>query len=239
MRKSGLHKQIAFIFEGDPTPDSAAKEPLTMKKQAVSQEKSTSKATDVSGGGALTPDRRVSRIKPAPRVPLATEPNGLQKLGRWSLKKKPQSADASANRRQKTMTLMVGVLSVVFLGVMVFSFGGIGETNAASVRAASTPAAAATPQFDPKSWVFPDPLPEQMRNPLVIPKAQLAPAADETTPGMMEVSGIVYSEKRPSVIIDGEVVLEGQLVKGVTVLKITRGAVEFEKDGKRWTQRIR
>lgn len=237
MRKSGLHKKIAFIFEGDPTPDSAATEPLAIKP-VKSDVKPPSKVDGVSHGGSVAPDRTMPRVKPAPRTAIAAEPNPLLKLGRLNLKKKTQSPEAPpANRRQKTMTVLVGALSLVFVGVMAISMGGVGQKKPVSlpVAAPAGTAKAAAPQFDPKSWVFPDPLPAQMRNPLVIPQLQSLTATEDS----MVVSGIVFSDKKPSVIIDGEVVLEGQVFRGVTVLKIVRGEVEFEKDGKRWTQRIR
>ena len=54
-------------------------------------------------------------------------------------------------------------------------------------------------------------------------------------PSHMQVTAILYSDS-PSCIIDGEIVKEGQTVKGATVVKIHRDKIEFEKDERRWTQ---
>jgi len=57
-------------------------------------------------------------------------------------------------------------------------------------------------------------------------------------PSYMRVTAILYSDS-PSSIINGEIVKEGQTIKGATVVKIHKDKVEFEKDGQRWTQSLR
>ena len=57
------------------------------------------------------------------------------------------------------------------------------------------------------------------------------------------VTGTVYSEEDQSeedrsAVIDGEIVHEGDIIHGAKVVKIYRGEVEFEKNGKRWRQRV-
>ena len=51
------------------------------------------------------------------------------------------------------------------------------------------------------------------------------------------LKGILYSEDKPSSIIDGKIVKEGDIINGVKVVKINKDMVEFEKDGQTWTQR--
>lgn len=51
------------------------------------------------------------------------------------------------------------------------------------------------------------------------------------------VTGLVYSDK-PSAIIDGEIVHEGDTIHGVKVLKIYRDKVEFVKNSNRWKQKV-
>ena len=41
-----------------------------------------------------------------------------------------------------------------------------------------------------------------------------------------------------SVLIDGQILKEGENIYGVTVNKIYSNKVEFEKEGKRWEQRV-
>jgi hypothetical protein len=51
------------------------------------------------------------------------------------------------------------------------------------------------------------------------------------------LSGILYSEDDPSAIIGGNIVKEGDIINGAKVVKIHKDMVEFEKNGKKWTQR--
>ena len=52
------------------------------------------------------------------------------------------------------------------------------------------------------------------------------------------VKGIVVGEDRPKALIGIKAVEEGKEIFGVTVVRISRSSVEFEMDGKRWTQEV-
>jgi hypothetical protein len=52
------------------------------------------------------------------------------------------------------------------------------------------------------------------------------------------VVGILYSTENPSALINREVVYEGDTTNDIRVVKIHRTKVEFEKNGKRWTQKV-
>ena len=52
------------------------------------------------------------------------------------------------------------------------------------------------------------------------------------------VRGIVYSESRGSTLIDETVVQTGAVIDGVKVINIHADGVEFEKDGRQWTQEV-
>ena len=52
------------------------------------------------------------------------------------------------------------------------------------------------------------------------------------------VTGILYSKEDPSVVIDGEVLREGQSIRGVKVIKTNRDSVEFEYAGANWSQKV-
>ncbi len=52
------------------------------------------------------------------------------------------------------------------------------------------------------------------------------------------VAGIVYSEDKPSAIIDRKIVHEGDVIYGATVVKIYRDSVKFSKKGKNWEQKV-
>ena len=52
------------------------------------------------------------------------------------------------------------------------------------------------------------------------------------------VNGILYSEDKPSAVIGDQIVHEGDILRYFNVVKIYKDKVEFEKNGKRWTQSI-
>ncbi|MGA2092007.1 MAG: hypothetical protein ABSH16_01180 [Sedimentisphaerales bacterium] len=68
-----------------------------------------------------------------------------------------------------------------------------------------------------------------------LPKPTLVPVPPNTH-GV--VTGILFSEKTPMAVIDGKVVIVGQSIYGVKVIKIQDSYVEFDKSGIRWSQRV-
>ena len=52
------------------------------------------------------------------------------------------------------------------------------------------------------------------------------------------VSGIVFSDDRPAAVVGNQVLYEGDVKNGVTVVKITKEQVQFEKNGRLWTQEV-
>jgi hypothetical protein len=60
-----------------------------------------------------------------------------------------------------------------------------------------------------------------------------APSEDGT------ITAIVYNEHNPSVIIGSRTIArEADVIDGVTIVKIHKGKVEFEKEGQSWTRKI-
>ncbi|MCX5634795.1 MAG: hypothetical protein NTW55_02990 [Planctomycetota bacterium] len=52
------------------------------------------------------------------------------------------------------------------------------------------------------------------------------------------VIAINYGDKKPFCMIDDEIAYEGSIIGNIKVAKIQRYTVDFEKGGKKWTQRI-
>ncbi|MFA5252772.1 MAG: hypothetical protein WC454_09345 [Phycisphaerae bacterium] len=52
------------------------------------------------------------------------------------------------------------------------------------------------------------------------------------------VTGIVYSADRPCAAIDRKIVHEGDVIDGVTVVKINRDSVKFSRKSKSWEQKV-
>ena len=58
-------------------------------------------------------------------------------------------------------------------------------------------------------------------------------------PQKLAVSGIVYNEKTPSVIISNQVYSVGDVVDGYTISRITQTQAEFWKNGKTIIRKVR
>lgn len=52
------------------------------------------------------------------------------------------------------------------------------------------------------------------------------------------VKGILYTVIDSSVMVDNQVLREGDTIYGIKIVKIYPKKVEFEKSGKRWVQRV-
>jgi len=52
------------------------------------------------------------------------------------------------------------------------------------------------------------------------------------------ISSILYSGVDTIVVIDGEIMREGDMLYGIQIVKILRNEVEFSKGRKRWKQRL-
>lgn len=267
MRKSGLQKQISSIFNGTPASASA------VSSAALSTQDETIEAADDQASSVSTPDsdaapqalpslaQRMAALQTeavhTPAAP-AMRPKPLIRTVVTSAKPKVNAevgvqikkalfggkAD-KLDPRQKKMTMMVGVLSVVFAGVLFISLGGLGQSGSSTVNQNEMPELTASVQPDTHvlQWYSPQPIPEQMRNPMEVAKrenpvqSQSVDAAGRPV-GQVVVKGIVFSKTRPTAIINDQIVAAGEVVNGVTVEGISKEQVAFSKDGKRWTQTV-
>jgi len=64
-------------------------------------------------------------------------------------------------------------------------------------------------------------------------------SAEKPQPTIGLISGIVYSEQKPAAIISGKIACQGESANGVKIVRIYRDRVEFEKNGKKWEQKVR
>lgn len=136
------------------------------------------------------------------------------------------------DKRQKVMTTSILLLFVILFFVLFKVF------NVASPKIAmsqtSEPINASTSSYEKTNWSLPDPYPESLRDPMQYGSVTVARSDIE---GLV-VKGIVFSENKPSAIINGKIVRQGDIVSGATIIKINRNNVEFEFEGKRWTRQV-
>lgn len=274
MRKSGLHKQISSIFDGVPVPQdegqssSPASEPQQEPVQegadqsaddvaasAVSQTVSTPSLTQRLAGcqadstetlePASVPKTAASSGRPMPLSRNQTALKQKSGLGLLSLPKKAGTAKKVVkDPRQKKMTVVVGILSVVFAAVMFISLGGLGgrqNANAATQSEDETQVQSSGKIKQAADWILPEPLPADLRDPIKPVAKKTGPGSEGPEsfgPGDFSVRGIVFSKTRPSAIVNNMIVVEGETLNGAMIINIEKDSVEFEMDGNRWIQQV-
>ena len=263
MRKSGLQKQIASIFDDVPVPETdSGPMQLPIQQQAASGIDSNSledssaaqdsmvqqpkpslvqRMADTQTEIAHTPTVSTMRPKPLPKMQVIPQKKKSQSTVMLKVKKAVCGSEkGKMDPRQKKMTIVVGVLSLLFVGVLVFSLGGLGQSKAkaAGKENSQQELTAQIQQAEPLQWQTPQPLPAQLRDPMKPQVSRSAQDSNVTGDGQMVVRGIVFSKNNPSAIIGEKIVQEGQIFNGAKIIKISKDSVEFEMDKKRWTQQV-
>jgi hypothetical protein len=145
--------------------------------------------------------------------------------------------DGSEQARQRKMAILVGLLSIVMACIL---FSVLNKPEKGSDKPGSDTAASLDlnqTQTWKINWTAPELYPGTLRDPM---RYNLVTNADPTINqiGQLVVKGIVFSEEKPSAIISDRIVAEGEQILGVTVVKINKESVVFEKDDKTWTQPV-
>ncbi len=249
-QKSGLHKGISTIFNGVPIPKgSDGMQPSsTATKEAPSYgppshlTKSTAEApTPIKPAPKAAPTEKPKPkakeqiAAPVPEVISRRQPEWLERILQPIKEKLFEPKSGVSPARQKAMVVLVPVLFIGMILAFVKVLGsGTNETAASNAFKPSGVVAAATNNI---TWQAPTPYPKDLRDPMQF--GFVGPAADPGETGDIVVKGIVYSEENPSAIVGIDIVHVGSKVAGATVVKINKDSVEFEMNGKKWTQKVR
>jgi len=201
------------------------------------------------------PESKESLKEAAPAKPLESDPfievtseGLLQRIKDKLFTPKPGTNPA----RQKAIVIMVPILLIVmiFLLRQVISKAPDKTKGAPNDNAPLEVANAGSGiEID---WQVPEPLPAITRDPIKLPGQSDSRTEEpngiqnqgpnETTDGteniIISVKDIVYSADKPSAFIGSKIVYVGDTVDGATIVRIERDSVEFEKNGKRWVQKI-
>jgi hypothetical protein len=183
------------------------------------------------------PALRPARLEP-PKVeasPKAAGSNPLQKI--WQqiesrfLAPKPGVNPA----RQKATVVLIPVLFIALIFALFQVFGAAPrKIKGATEDGAVNIARAGSTKID---WKIPDPFPPALRDPMRFTPV----AATVVETGKLIVTSILYDKENPSArsaAISNQIVYEGEKVMGATVIKINSNSVEFELNGRKWTQRV-
>lgn len=149
--------------------------------------------------------------------------------------------------RQRAMVIMIPILAII----MIFAFRQVLSKAPSQTEGAGTDDVPLVAHIDTGheiDWKIPEPITVISRDPIKLPdegdkQNPQQPEQNETT-GQINtetiiVRDIVFSKDKPSAVIGSKIVYVGDVINGVTILKIGQDTVEFEKDGQRWEQNVR
>ena len=179
-------------------------------------------------------DKKVS--KKSPTVKISSQ-SFLQQIKNKLFK--PKSGVSTSTAKQKAMVVMMPLLFIVL--IFMLSRGGVFGTSAGRTEASTedTAPGVVTAGANTKiDWEIPAPYPTTLRDPMRLVPVEI-PQTEISKTIKLIVKGILYTEDNPSAVIGNSIVHEGETIRGVSVIKISPDSVEFEMNGKRWTQKVR
>lgn len=240
--KAELQKKVSSVSDGAPAP-----------KNSGNRQSSDKPAPQ---GGPDIP------VKPMSVKPLKSKPSAKAKAKPLVEVAEPSFAqrikdklfapkEGVSSTRQKVMVVLVPILAVI----MIFMFRQVlGESpSRAKADAGNDTSVVVVDSGDEIDWKIPDPWPEGMRDPSTLLKRDRGKSSDPNgtrDPGqngttgtvktaVLHVRSIVYSKDKQSAVIGNQEVYVGTTINGITIVKINRNSVEFERDGETWIQNVR
>lgn len=256
-KKSGLHKEISTIFNGVPIPKSSdgiqpgptatqqagsygppshlmkrtAEIPTPIKPSPKNEPKAAPKTAAIEKP-KLNFDEQFTA--PATEIITRSRPEWLERLVQSVKEKFFEPKPGVSPARQKAMVVLVPVLFIGMVMAFVKVVGsGPSKTAANTFKPTGGGVVAAASSI---TWQPPAPYPTNLRDPMKF--GPLEPVTEPGQTGDFAVKGIIYSEDNPSAIIGIEIVHVGSKINGATVTKINKDSVEFEMNGKKWTQNV-
>ena len=258
-RSAGLHKQVWAIFDGVPLPkDDGAEQafaaPTPERPDYERHPKGDKERLETPASPKPAAPSHLTPTKPKPqeqqpvRLPPKAAPakqpvanaaiKSLKQIP-WQQKWEQISSKLFASKqgvsdtRQKTMVILVPVLFIA----LIFVFSRVLSTPSHKIAKAQSFGPTGNVGGSNKiDWQIPDPYPATLRDPMQL--GSVATAQTGTGTSGLIVRGIVYSEDNPSAVIGKQIVHEGDEVLGVTIVKINEKSVDFEMNGKKWTQKV-
>ena len=253
-RKAGLHRKISSIFDGVAIPksDSGGQDRSAHNRNTPTKGGEDSKQqTDSMPKGQPTPGKPAGIDKP-PQVDKPATP-GPEKApkppGRPAFDPYGPIPAVSEKRRKTTIVLMVVLFATLVL-VLTLTFSpnfGREKTSEDSEIASSIANAAAGVINTEVNWGIPPEYPRTLRDPMdkvwvrdnvtgEWVEERVLDTSSESGEDLIDVgvalrSICLYGESGRSVVIDDEILYEGDTILGVTIKKINKDSVEFEREG--------
>jgi hypothetical protein len=250
-KRTGLQSEIAGIFSGVPVPKKGG-----TRSQSDSPEQKPNSPVSKSSG-SVTP----KPVDPQPQAPVAPVPKKIEqpvpavpkpkvieikapeqvvkkipkKLARRRKEKTFVTKSGGSSSRQKVSITLLLIFSTALVIVLLRPYY-TSSRNSISGSALPVDDQISTSTNIEINWPVPPVYSEDLRDPMILGKAPPPPPS----PKDVVVRGIVVSEDRKYAVIGTNYLQEGGIVPGtnIKVKKINPSNVEFEEDGKTWTQKV-
>ena len=251
-KRTGLQSEIAGIFSGVPVPKKGG----TRSKSDSPEQKPVDPASKQSGSvipKQVTPQPQVP-VAPVPKkieepLPAAPKPKVVEvkapkRIAKYTPKKTKRRKDkllapksGVSSSRQKAGIILFIFLSTILVIVLLRPYLLSPEKRTTSPSGGKQDNSSSIMANIEIDWPVPAVYSAaDLRDPMVL--GQKPPPIIESSEDVV-VRGIVVSEDRKYAVIGTDTVQEGDLVPGtnIKVIKINPNSVEFEEDGKTWTQK--
>jgi len=230
----------------------------SLSKAKQSQTASVSKkptSTSTSQIPKSPPTKKLSQPKepskqfvPQPEDSILIEETNeglLQQIKDKLFTPKPGSSPA----KQKAMVIMIPVLAII----MIFVFRQVLSKSPRKTKGTEnddTPVVVSNADSGNEiDWQIPEPITIISRDPVQLPDDSNTQNPEQNTEqngetntenqALIMIKDIVFSHDKPSAVIGSRIFYEGDEINGMTIIKINRDSIEFEKDGERWEQNVR
>ena len=253
-KRTGLQSEIAGIFSGVPVPKKGGQRAGSGGPPSKPDEPALKAGGPVMPKPAVPhPTTHMPPVPQKPAEPLATAPRPKvteikapeqitrqipRKVSRRRKERLFVSKAGVSSSRQKTGI----ILFVLFSAALVFVLARpylMPRRNPATPRSTGRISTVSSAKNDIKiDWPMPPVYSADLRDPmmeLTSRRQVIIEATDE-----LVVRGITHSEDRRFAVIGINTIQEGDFVPGtkVKIKKINPNSVEFEEDGKIWTQEV-
>jgi hypothetical protein len=247
-QKPGLHKEVSSIFNGVPV--SKDNDGGRMDAEAIEEPMNYGPPSHLTGTATRQERPEVSTPEPEPfeerkRAPekkvapkaVVVEPKGPSALEQTLQRIKDKLFTPKPGVSPGRQKAMVVLMPVMFIGMVVafYKVLGVGPGKSAPPREIK-PSGKIAAASNKVVWKIPEPYPTTLRDPMKF--GTVTTTTTDSNPGNLDIKGIVYSEDNPSAVIGTEIVHEGETVSGATIVKINKSSIEFEMNGKKWTQQV-
>lgn len=257
-RKAGLHKRVSSIFEdlhvsgrndGNPPqpdqPEVTPQQPSPTKEVNKPEQPSTPPQQPSPTKEAVKPvepskehqteNQHKKTETQTPKPPVQKE---VIKPKSSSVRHIHESSKQKKYRiNHRIVAASIVALCIISVGVAVSTFGmDIFKGVIVRGNQPQDSMMASEEILTKIDWTLPDELPHDMRDIMSITRS--AAVVYEEEKNAIIVRGILFSKDDPSAIIGLEIVHVGDEIMGAKIAKITRKAVEFEKDGEIWEQAV-